>query len=161
MLSRSPRRWAGRLAFGLVPLLLAACAYGPGWHHGWGGAMPNEAQEYRAAGPELSPGLGGALERFNELNLSAEQEERIAAIREQHARDQVQRYREWEQARRQLAVEVRRAEPDPDAVADAYEAAAGLERDTLEARVRAYNQMRAVLSAAQRERLDAMRQTGW
>lgn len=123
--------------------------------------MPNEAQEYRAAGPELSPGLGGALERFNELNLSAEQEERIAAIREQHARDQVQRYREWEQARRQLAVEVRRAEPDPDAVADAYEAAAGLERDTLEARVRAYNQMRAVLSAAQRERLDAMRQTGW
>lgn len=161
MLSGLPRSWAGWLACGLLPALLAACTHGTGWHHGGGSSMSAAPGDYRAAAPGPSFGAGWGLDRLEALDVSAEQAEKIGAIRQQYARDQVQRYREWENARRQLAVELRRPDPDPDAVAAAYDAVAAFKRETLEARVRAYNQTRAVLNPAQRERLDAMRQAGW
>lgn len=157
-------RFTRRTARGLLtlaPFLLAACVYGPGWHHGGAGYMPGDpGAEYASSG---EPRFAGAdvFERFTALELSPEQDEAIAAIREAYAREQARRYQAWMRARRQLGAELSRAEPDSAAVSEAYQAAAEIEGKTLEARVRTYNRMRAELTVEQRKRLDAMGQGAW
>lgn len=99
-------------------------------------------------GPEYDDGYYG----LNTLNLSEEQRQRIDQIQQPLRREHAQRMEEWYQAWDVLQAQLNAPSPDPDAVAQAYEWVAGLEREQLRARVQAYNEIRSVLTEEQRRR---------
>jgi len=130
--------------------------YGPGMMGGYGPGMRG------GYGPGMMGGYGpgngpGWVRRYawSQLDLTREQQENIAQIQENS------RERSWatmgqlraEQFKLQSLYSVEK--PDPDAVAEQQKKVDDLRRQLTKARVQAHNDMQAVLTKEQRERLRA------
>jgi len=111
---------------------------GPGMMGGWGG------------GPGWGRGPGSGLAQ---LGLSADQEEKIAAIREDMRRKTWDTRGQMHSEQFKLRNLYMADTPDPNAIADQQKKIDDLRLTMIKARVEAGNQMRAVLTKEQRERL--------
>ena len=111
---------------------------GPGVMHGYGG------------GPGWGRGQGGPL---SQLDLSADQEQKIAGIHEDLRRKTWDTMGQMQGERFKLRGLYMADKPDPNAIADQQKKIDDLRLTMIKARVEAVNQMRAVLTKEQRERL--------
>ncbi|MBS0325725.1 MAG: Spy/CpxP family protein refolding chaperone [Proteobacteria bacterium] len=177
----TPRRWAMTAAIGVVLAAGMALAqpagapgagpaaasggWGPGMmggHGGWGGGPgmmggyggwgggPGMMGGYgrRGGGPRLGPALA-------QLDLSADQQQKIAAIREDTRRKNWDTMGALHTERYRLA-NLYRADPsDPNAIADELKKVDALRSTLVKAHVEADNQIRAVLTPEQRTKLRA------
>ena len=111
---------------------------GPGMMHGYGG------------GPGWGRGAGGPLAQ---LDLSADQEAKIAGIHEDMRRKTWDTMGQLQSEQFKLRSLYMADKPDPNAIADQQKKVDDLRRTMIKARVEASNEMRAVLTKEQRERL--------
>ncbi|HMA30670.1 MAG TPA: Spy/CpxP family protein refolding chaperone [Casimicrobiaceae bacterium] len=139
---------------------------GPGMMRGYGAGAPADCYHYRGgpgawgggpgamrgygAGPGWGPGSGGPL---SQLDLSADQEQKIAGIHEDLRRKTWDTMGQLQSERFKLRSLYMADKPDPNAIADQEKKVDELRRTMIKARVEASNQMRAVLTKEQRERL--------
>lgn len=128
---------------------------GDGAGPGWGG--PGMMRGH-GAGPGWGRGSWGAL---GELGLSADQEQKIAAVREDMRRKTWETMGELRGEQFKLHSLFRADKPDPDAIAAQQKRVDDLRLTMVKAHVEAGNQMRAVLTTEQRERLREYRSRWW
>lgn len=111
---------------------------GPGMMHGYGG------------GPGWGRGHGGPLAQ---LDLSADQEKKIAGIHEDMRRKTWDTMGQLQSEQFKLRSLYMADKPDPNAIADQQKKVDDLRRTMIKARVEAGNEMQAVLTKEQRERM--------
>jgi len=104
----------------------------------------------------MGPGYGLPVS-----NLTDAQREKIARLQRDMRQDQYQRMGDMMEAMEAMHAEMRKAEPDPEAVAKAYDKVSAVRREMLKARVRAHNELRGVLTDEQREQLRGMGGMMW
>lgn len=147
----------------LSVVVLGGCMAGP-WPFGYeshramhSGAAAQYWDQRIGIAVMMGPGYDDGYYGLSALNLTEEQRQRIDQIQQQGRREHAQRMEAWYQARDALQAQMNAPSPDPDAVAQAYDRVAALEREQLRACVQAYNQIRSVLTEEQREQWrDAM-----
>ena len=151
-------------------LPLSALAHGPMMGQGMGDdaddeMMPGYGMGYgqgmgmMGRGPGMMMGgMGCAMQM---LDLSDAQREKIGQIQQRMRKQQYARREKMIEAREAMRAEMWKDPPDPEAVARAHDRVSALRREMLKERVQAYNEMRAVLTDEQRERLREARGMMW
>jgi len=149
------------IAAGLSTGAALAQGYGRGMMHGEGhgpgmmqgyGQGPGMMQGY-GHGPGMMEGRGGYGSGMMELDLSAEQEEKVLAIREEHRR------KNWDAMGKLQGEEytLRRLEnagsPDTKAIVEQQKRVDELRREMLASRLEMRKEMDAVLTPEQRKQL--------
>ncbi|QKT04156.1 Spy/CpxP family protein refolding chaperone [Ectothiorhodospiraceae bacterium 2226] len=127
--------------------------------HGMGMMGPGMGMMGHGMGMMGQDGMGmrGGRNLAAMLELTPEQQKQLREIRRDLHRQQWDPLGKLIEAREDLR-ELHQAErPDPAAIGEAHERAAQLERPVIEARVQARNEMHAVLTDEQREKLREMR----
>ncbi len=104
----------------------------------------------------MGPGYGLPVS-----NLTDAQREKIAGLQRDMRKDQYERMGDMMEAMEAMHTEMRKAQPDPEAVAKAYDKVSAVRREMLKARVRAHNELRGVLTDEQREQLRGMGGMMW
>lgn len=125
--------------------------YGMGYGHGMGMGMMGR-------GPGMMGGMGYGMQM---LDLSDAQREKIGQIQQRMRKQQYERMEKMIEAREAMRAEMWKDQPDPEAVARAHDRVSALRREMLKERVQAHNEMRAVLTDEQRERLRETRGMMW
>lgn len=127
--------------------------YGQGMGYGYG----------MGYGQGMGPGMmmGGMGYGVQMLDLSDAQREKIGQIQQRMRKQQYERMEKMIEAREAMRAEMWKDQPDPEAVARAHDRVSAIRREMLKERVQAHNEMRAVLSDEQRERLRETRGMMW
>ena len=106
-------------------------------------------------GPGMMWGYGAGPGGYG-LNLTPEQQEKIGAIQARARTDQYKRMGTMMEAMEGMRAEMLKEEPNPDAVAKAFDKVSAQRREMLKARIQTQNEIRGVLTKEQREQLRGM-----
>ena len=142
--------------------------YGPGYGRGYGsgcGMGMMGGMGYGMMGPGMGmmgPGMGYGMGFGGPLlDLSEAQREKMVGIQRGLRQEQYERMGDMLKAREAMQAELLKQQPDPEAVAEAFDKVSAVRREMLKARIRAQNEMRAVLTDEQREKLRGMGGYPW
>ena len=125
------------------PGMMGGYGMGPGMMGGYG------------MSPGMMWGYGAGPGGYG-LNLTPEQQEKIGAIQARARTDQYKRMGTMMESMEGMRAEMLKEEPNPDAVAKAFDKVSAQRREMLKARIQTQNEIRGVLTKEQREQLRGM-----
>lgn len=150
--------------------VLAVCVSGvllgsgvlPAQPMGMGGGDASSMPMGRGMGMGMMNMMGGGMgmmdmgSAMGMLDLSDEQQKKIAKIQERVRADYWQRMNAMHDVMEAMRGEMMKDPADPEAVAKAFDKMAGLRREAIKSQVQAHNEVRAVLTKEQREQMRGM-----
>jgi Spy/CpxP family protein refolding chaperone len=128
-------------------------AYGPGMMGGYGPGMMGGYGPGWGGGPGWGRGYGGA---FSQLDLTAEQQEKIARIQEDMRAKNWATMGELRSEQFKLRGLYNAEKPDANTIAEQQKKVDELRRTLIKSRIDAHNEMAAALTKEQREQLRAI-----
>ena len=139
------------MGYGMMGQGMGMMGGGLGYGHGYG---MGHGMGYGMG--MMGPGYGLPVS-----DLTEAQQEKIAGLQRGMRKDQYERMGDMMDAMEAMHAEMLKAQPDPEAVAKAYDKVSAVRREMLKARVRAHNELRGVLTDEQREQLRGMGGMMW
>jgi Spy/CpxP family protein refolding chaperone len=117
-------------------------------------ALEASAHNPRAGkGHHWKAGRAEFRDRMAELNLSDDQKERIASVREEHQRERIQSQADLRLARLEFRKLTRAENPDQDAIEDQIDRMASIRAEMMKSRVGQRLEVREILTPEQRNQL--------